>query len=80
MKVLLRDDKTGRYYSEGDQWVASSADARPFGTLEAAGLKAQECKASSVSVVLSYEEPPCELALNPAYCTQRMASGAAHPK
>jgi hypothetical protein len=64
MRVLVRDDTTRLYWGAGDRWVANSADAWDFETVEAAGLKAREFKADNASVVLSYEEPPCELALS----------------
>jgi hypothetical protein len=68
MKVLLRDDLAGLYYAENGEWVARAVEARDFRTLPRAGQAARECKAARVSVVLAYEEPPCELALNPEYC------------
>ena len=67
MRVLVRDDTTRLYWGGGDQWVANAAAARDLETVEAAGLKAQELRAGSVSVILSYEEPQCELALSLAY-------------
>ena len=67
MKVLVRDDNTRLYSGDGGQWVAQASEARDFATLQKAGEAARECR-SDMSVVLAYEDPPCELALNPEYC------------
>ncbi len=59
------------YWNAGGQWVAEAAAAWEFHTLHAAALKALENKARTTSVVLVYENPVCELALNPHYCVER---------
>ena len=68
MRVLLRDVGTGSYFGPDLAWVGKLEGAADFGTLEAAGRKARECGREDVVVVLRYENPECELALNPAYC------------
>jgi hypothetical protein len=69
MRVLIRDEKTGRYFGEAGDWVTEAKEALGFPTLHAAGKKAREHEACDV--VLSYEDPACELAINPVYCVQR---------
>jgi len=66
MKVLIRDDKTRKYLAREGIWVAQAREGMAFPTLRAAGQKAQEHE--DCEVVLFYEDPPCELALNPVYC------------
>jgi hypothetical protein len=68
MKVLLRDEETRLYYGTENQWVAEATKAVDFGAILKAGQKAMECQAKVTSVVLSYENPKSELALNPAFC------------
>jgi hypothetical protein len=68
MRVLVRNEKTGRYFSEAGVWVTEEKEARDFSTLHAAGNKAREHE--DCVVVLSYENPPCERAINPVYCIQ----------
>lgn len=68
MKVLLRDEQTRLYYAGEKSWVAEPARAVDFRVLQKAGQKARGCEAEMVSVVLQYEIPAREVALNPAYC------------
>ena len=68
MIVILRDLKTGLYFGPEKVWVAKPQEAADFLTLEAAGRGAWECGSQHVAVVLRYNEPECELALNPALC------------
>jgi hypothetical protein len=68
MKVLLKDEETRHYYGGEDRWVADASDAFNFEVIEKAGKKALECHARVTNVVLRYDDPICELALNPAYC------------
>jgi hypothetical protein len=68
MRVLVRNDKTRRYFCEVGAWVTEANEAMCFPTLYAAGKKAREIE--DCDVVLSYENPSCELALNPVYCVQ----------
>ncbi len=70
MKVLVRNDQTRRYLGPLGDWVSLKTQAREFGTLEKAGEEARNASCTECSVVLSYDEPPCELAINPVFCIQ----------
>jgi hypothetical protein len=56
------------YLTSDGQWGAK-VNAREFADVEAAGQEA--FRFEDAHVVLSYDEPHCELALNPAYCARR---------
>ncbi len=68
MKVLLQDAQTRLYYGGENVWVTEVAQAVDFGAVQTAGQKAREHRLDDANVVLRYEDPQCELALNPAYC------------
>ena len=70
VKVLLRDEATRLYWKADGHWVADPAGASAFDSLKAAGERARQGESlhPGLSVVLAYENPRCELALNPAYC------------
>jgi hypothetical protein len=80
MKVLLRDAGTGSYVGREVAWVGTPEVAAEFETMEAAGYKAQEFGRHDVVVVLKYESPECELALNPAYCVTHARGGGQRPR
>jgi hypothetical protein len=65
MKVLLRKTGTSLYLAAAGNWGAK-ADAQQFSGLHEAGREAHQHE--DVDVILSYDNPPCELALNPAFC------------
>ncbi len=71
MKILLRDEETQLYYGREGNWVAELAEAMDFETIDRARQKVQECAVAFASIVLKYETPQCELALNPAFCVPR---------
>ncbi len=75
MKVLVRNAGNGLYVGRQAPWAASLEAAAEFATLDAAGQKAREFGAQDVVVVLRYESPECELALNPAYCVTDQCGG-----
>ena len=78
MIVILRDLKTGLYFARENLWVGKSEEAAHFGTAEAAGREAWECIAEDVVVVMKYDNPDCELVLNPAnWMTARSARAKA---
>jgi hypothetical protein len=68
MRVLIRDDVNGLYWVQYGHWVKNSADAWDFKSLEAAGQTARQQRSDRISVVLSYEDPVCELAVHPDFC------------
>jgi hypothetical protein len=68
MKVLIRDAGSGLYVGRQAPWADNLEGAAEFATLDAAGRKALEFGGVDAVVVLRYEIPECELALNPAYC------------
>ena len=73
MKVLLRDLKTGLYFGPESVCVKTPDEAADFVTLEAAGRAATKCAGEDMAVILRYDDPNCELALNPDYCTASTA-------
>lgn len=77
MRVLVRDDVNRLYWSGGDRWVAEVAAASEFQTLQQAAQKALEQRARDLSVILAYDQPVCELALNPDFCVEPTARRAA---
>jgi len=46
-----------------------------FEDVDKAGEKGLEYQGRETSVVLRYEDPQCELAVNPAFCVQRRSAG-----
>ena len=75
MKIVLRDLRTGRYFAGRRIWVARLGAAAIYSTVEEAAAVASESGGQDVAVVLRYEEPECELALNPAYCVTGAGAG-----
>jgi len=67
MKILVRQAGTALYLTSDGKW-GPKVSAREFPDVEAAGREA--FRFEDADVVLSYDQPPCELALNPAYCAQ----------
>ncbi len=63
MKVFLRKPETGQYYTGPKGWSGNSSLAQDFKTVESATNLAQTQRLAGVSVVLHYDEPPCELVL-----------------
>jgi hypothetical protein len=68
MKVLLKSTQTRLYYGGQNVWVSEVAQAIDFRVLQTAGRLVKEKRMQEVDVVLKYDEPQCELAVNPAYC------------
>jgi len=75
MRVLLRNEETHLYCDNQDGWVAESTQAVDFGGLERAGRKALQWQKLNLSVVLVYDNPKCELALNPVFCISEPRTG-----
>jgi hypothetical protein len=57
----------------------NAEEAVNFRTLEAAGLGTLKCVGEDVAVVLRYDNPECELALNPVYCMTATSCAGARP-
>jgi hypothetical protein len=81
MKVLLRDFKTSLYFGYDETWVEKLEQAATFATAEEAAARSRKAGGEDVVVLLRFENPERELALNPAYCersvpawTQRLAA------
>jgi hypothetical protein len=70
MKILLRDAQTCMWKGINGAWTSALEEAVQFGTLDAAGDEAIKWGERDVVVVLKFEEPSCELALNPVYCVR----------
>lgn len=68
MKVLLRDEEARLYHGPNDTWVADPGCATDFQLLENAGREAFQLQTRDLAVVIRYESPECELALNPIFC------------
>ena len=68
MKIILRDLLTGLYYGGNQTWCVGASGAMDFDSIQTAASVAQEQKLATVSVVLRYEEPTCELVLPLAPC------------
>ena len=66
MKIMVRQVGTGLYLASNGAW-GRRASAREFPDVEAAGLEA--LRFEKADVILSYDDPPCDLALNPVYCS-----------
>ena len=66
MKILVRDEQTGKYLGLGEDWVGDSNEAMEFGTIQKTGHAAARVEDSSV--VLSDGNPQGELAIYPVYC------------
>ena len=63
MKVLLRNRKTGQFYSEPNSWSSNSCVANAFETVESATRFGRTQTLSSMEVVLRYDDPVCDLVL-----------------
>jgi len=68
MKVLLQNEDTRLYYGGENQWVTRVTEALNLVTVEKAAQKALQCHELALSVVLKFEQPEYELAINPAFC------------
>ncbi len=55
-------------YCGKETWVTEPTAALEFVDIRVAGEKAREHVDMDLDVVLKYEDPVCELALNPAFC------------
>ena len=63
MKVLLRKTNNSHYYVGNNQWTADSRYARDFEEVENAIQCHRDDQLMGVEVVLSYDDPLCDLVL-----------------
>ena len=71
MKILLRDAHTRMFEGIDGEWTSDLTKACVYPSIYAAGEHAIRCcNDRRVEVILHYEDPLCQLALNPQYCIQ----------
>ncbi len=63
MRVYLRNARTGQYYASGHRWVSEPWQALDLEGLERASQLAFGEDITEAEVVLSYEDPVCQLAV-----------------
>lgn len=71
LKIFLREAQTRRLWTVNGDWTFDPKDTVHFESIETAGEEAIRYHDHDIEVVLRYEEPPVELALNPVYCIKR---------
>jgi hypothetical protein len=64
MRALIRDAKTGMFYSLDGQWTAEREDARDLGGTFQAMSFAAENHLLGVQVVMVFEIPECDIVIN----------------
>jgi len=64
MKVLLRRTNTNLYYAGNNEWTEDSRYARDFDQVEEAIQFHKDEKLTEVEVVLSYDDPFCNVVLS----------------
>jgi hypothetical protein len=69
MKIFVRQSGSSFYLDKSGNWVVKP-EALEFPDLQTAGRAARPL--ADADVVISYEQPECELALNPVYCAPRI--------
>ncbi len=68
MKIFVRDRQTRMLADARGGWTAEQGRAMEFPSIEAAGETALSQCDRDLVVILSYDQPECQLALNPVYC------------
>ncbi len=63
MMVLLRDAASGRFYAGPDQWELDRSRALEFPTVESAAHCGRNQNHARLEVLLSYDDPLCDLVL-----------------
>jgi hypothetical protein len=63
MRILLRSIQTGNYFQTVAKWTEDAKVAFDFEQVEQAEKAALEAGLAQAEVVLSYDDPPCELRL-----------------
>lgn len=63
MRIILRSIQTGSYFQSVAKWTDDANLAFDFEQVERAERAALETGLPQAEVVLSYDDPPCELRL-----------------
>ena len=63
MKVLLRHAVIGLYYAGRKHWVGNPDSALDLGTIERATELSREEEFGDMDIMVTYEDPSCELVL-----------------
>lgn len=63
MRVVLRNTKTGLYLSDDQRWTSDLVEARCFRHSAEAMDAARELHLTELEVLLSFEQPPHQVAL-----------------
>ena len=63
MRVLLRNTQTGLYYAGDNQWTSEAPEAMNLVDLDHAAQLAREGSVTDAEVILSYNNPICQLSL-----------------
>jgi hypothetical protein len=61
MKILARCKQSGLYLAESERWVGESDRAAGFHSIAEAELAVRRANLKGMEVILSYDEPVCEL-------------------
>jgi hypothetical protein len=56
MKIVVRHVRTGHYYNGNDEWQASKADARAFGTIDAALEAIAAARLDGMSLIIQHDQ------------------------
>jgi hypothetical protein len=68
MKVILKDEEARLFYAGENRWVPELSGAVNFNGLEEAAVESLQWRERYLAILLKYENPEAEVALNPAYC------------
>jgi hypothetical protein len=55
MKIVVRHVRTGHYYNGNDEWHASKADAKDFGTIEGALEAISSARLDGMSLIIQHD-------------------------
>jgi hypothetical protein len=67
-RIFLRSSRSRKFRAKNGLWTSNPAEAVQYTSLQEAGEEAKRCGMEDLEVVLQYDKPACELALNPMYC------------
>jgi hypothetical protein len=63
MRVLLRHAVIGLYYAGRKHWVGDPGSALDLATIERATELSREEEFGDMDILVTYDDPPCELVL-----------------